>query len=112
MQAARQDTTVFAVVRKASASTHLAKAIAGLKNVLVVEGDIVDYSSIEVRTKFLLIHGPNLDSMIYSSPSALPRKSLQSLEVLSTSSSTTPRAPTLRRRSSASTTCASSESCS
>ena len=77
MQAARQDTTVFAVVRNASASTHLAKAIAGLKNVHVVEGDIVDYTSIEVPTKFLLIHGPNLVSLIPSSPSALPRKSLK-----------------------------------
>lgn len=48
LQAARADATVFAVVRNKQRSTHLQAAIENLNNVHVVEGDIVDYKSMQV----------------------------------------------------------------
>ncbi len=48
-QAGRPDTVVFAIVRNAKGSTHLAAAVANLKNVHVVEADIVDHASLEVQ---------------------------------------------------------------
>ena len=49
MQAKRPGAIVFAVVRNARTSTHLTAAIDGLKNVHVVEADVVDHHSLEVR---------------------------------------------------------------
>ena len=46
-QAARPDTTIFAVVRNAKTSTYLASAVATLENVHVVEADVADYSFLE-----------------------------------------------------------------
>lgn len=48
-QAGRPDTVVFAIVRNAKGSTHLAAAVAHLKNVHVVEAEIVDHASLEVH---------------------------------------------------------------
>ena len=47
-QAARPDSTVFAIVRNAKSSTHLISAVSALKNVHILEADIVDYTSLEV----------------------------------------------------------------
>ena len=49
-QAVRPDTTVYAVVRNAAKSTHLQDAIKSLKNVHVVEADVVDHISLEARS--------------------------------------------------------------
>lgn len=51
-QAARQNTTVFAIVRNAARSTHLTAAVSDLKNVNVFEGDVTDYPSLEVRNGY------------------------------------------------------------
>ena len=48
-QATRSDATVIAVVRNAQSATHLSAAISGLKNVHVVEADVADHASLEVR---------------------------------------------------------------
>lgn len=73
IQARKPDTTVIAVVRNAKTSTHLAAAIAGLDNVHVVEGDVVDYRSLEVcapdqRHRYL-------SDLNYRPPQKLPRRS-------------------------------------
>ena len=47
-QAGRSDTVVFAVVRNPAGSTHLKALAASLKNVHIITGDVVDYSSLEV----------------------------------------------------------------
>ncbi|RPD58582.1 NAD-P-binding protein [Lentinus tigrinus ALCF2SS1-6] len=65
--ATRPDTTVFAIVRNASASTHLTKATAGLKNVHVVEADIADYASVERAAKQVAkVTGGTLDVLIHN----------------------------------------------
>ena len=51
-QAARQNTTVFAIVRNAARSTHLTAPVSDLKNVHVFEGDVTDYPSLEVRSGY------------------------------------------------------------
>lgn len=47
-QASRQHTIVLAIVRNVQSATHLTTAVAGLKNVHVLEGDVTDYRSLEV----------------------------------------------------------------
>lgn len=49
-QAARPNTIVFAVVRNAAKSNHLQAAIKDLKNVHVLEADVTDYKTLEVRS--------------------------------------------------------------
>ncbi|KAI8993815.1 NAD-P-binding protein [Trametes punicea] len=63
----RKDTTVFAVVRNKQKSVHLASAVAGLNNVHVIEGDVVDYSSMERAAKEVAsITGGQLDCLIHN----------------------------------------------
>ncbi|KAI8975857.1 NAD-P-binding protein [Trametes punicea] len=63
----RNDTTVFAVVRNKQKSVHLASAVAGLNNVHVIEGDVVDYSSMERAAKEVAsITGGQLDCLIHN----------------------------------------------
>ena len=47
-QAAKPDSTVFAVVRNAAKSTHLQAAIRSLNNVRIVEADVGDHASLQV----------------------------------------------------------------
>lgn len=47
-QAGRPDAVVFAIVRNKTGSIHLNAAVTGLKNVHIVEADVVDYASLEV----------------------------------------------------------------
>ncbi len=49
VQAGRPDSTVFAIVRNAAKATHLQAATKGLKNVHILEAEVTDYSSLEVR---------------------------------------------------------------
>lgn len=48
LQAARPDTVVFAVVRNSRTSAHLNLAVKGLKNVHVLDADVLDHASLEV----------------------------------------------------------------
>ncbi|KAI0742365.1 NAD-P-binding protein [Daedaleopsis nitida] len=65
--AARSEATVFAIVRNAQTSTHLNKAVAGLKNVHVIEGDVTDYSTLERAAKQVSeITGGKLDCLIHN----------------------------------------------
>ena len=48
-QAAKPESTVFAVVRSAAKSIHLQAATKSLKNVHVVEADVADYASLQVQ---------------------------------------------------------------
>ncbi|KAI0694707.1 NAD-P-binding protein [Earliella scabrosa] len=65
--AGRPDTTVFAVVRSARASTHLAAAAAGLKNVHIVEADVTDYASLQAAAKKISeVTGGKLDCLIHN----------------------------------------------
>ncbi|KAI0742529.1 NAD-P-binding protein [Daedaleopsis nitida] len=66
--AERPDTTVFAVVRKASTSTFLNTAISGLKNVHVLEADVADYPSLERAATEIsgLIGSVGLDCLIHN----------------------------------------------
>ena len=47
-QAAKPESTVFAVVRSAAKSIHLQAATKSLKNVHVVDADVADYASLQV----------------------------------------------------------------
>ncbi|PIL30240.1 hypothetical protein GSI_07418 [Ganoderma sinense ZZ0214-1] len=51
--ASRSDTVVFAVVRNPERSTHLNTSAAGLKNVHIIPGDVVDYNSLEYKVNSL-----------------------------------------------------------
>ncbi|KAH9846549.1 NAD-P-binding protein [Lenzites betulinus] len=65
--AARPDSIVFAVVRNKQTSIHLAGAIADLKNVHVVEADVVDYKSLERAAKEVAaVTGGKLDYLIHN----------------------------------------------
>ncbi|EIW57033.1 NAD-P-binding protein [Trametes versicolor FP-101664 SS1] len=65
--AGRPDTVVFAIVRNAKGSTHLAAAIANLKNVHVVEADIVDHASLErAAEEVAAVTGGKLDFLIHN----------------------------------------------
>ncbi|KAI0780008.1 NAD-P-binding protein [Fomes fomentarius] len=65
--AAKPGSTVFAIVRDAKASTYLVDVISGLKNVHIVEGDVVDYSSLERAAKNVAeINGGKLDVLIHN----------------------------------------------
>ncbi|KAI0742527.1 NAD-P-binding protein [Daedaleopsis nitida] len=66
--AERPDTTVFAIVRKASTSTFLNAAISGLKNVHVLEADVADYPSLELAATEIssLIGSVGLDCLIHN----------------------------------------------
>ena len=45
---------MFAIVRNASTSTHLASAIADMKNIHVLEADVTDYPALKVRSHMFL----------------------------------------------------------
>ncbi|PIL30285.1 hypothetical protein GSI_07465 [Ganoderma sinense ZZ0214-1] len=65
--ASRSDTVVFAVVRNPAGSTHLNAAAAGLKNVHIVPGDVVDYDSLERAAKQVSeVTGGKLDYLIHN----------------------------------------------
>ncbi|KAM5539651.1 hypothetical protein V8D89_006760 [Ganoderma adspersum] len=65
--AGRSDTVVFAVVRNPAGSTHLKALAAGLKNVHIIAGDVVDYSSLESAAKQVSeIMGGKLDCLIHN----------------------------------------------
>ncbi len=49
LQAAGPDALVFAIVRNKKGSTHLTTAAANLKNSHIVDADVVDHASQEVR---------------------------------------------------------------
>ena len=59
-KAERQNTVVFAVVRSGRTSTHLATAIAGAKNVHVLDADVTDHGSLEVSYFYLMSYGTTL----------------------------------------------------
>ncbi|PIL26451.1 hypothetical protein GSI_12209 [Ganoderma sinense ZZ0214-1] len=64
--AARQDSTVFAVVRNPAGSAHLNVAIAGLQNVHVVEADVADYPTLEHAAREIsYVTGGKLDVLIH-----------------------------------------------
>lgn len=100
LQAARADATVFAVVRNKQRSTHLQAAIANMNNVHVVEGDIVDYKSMQVWDSARTLSASD-DVLPDSAP---PRRSHRSTTGSWTTSSTTPRRRTRRLSSTVSTT--------
>ncbi|KAI0820521.1 NAD-P-binding protein [Trametes gibbosa] len=65
--AARPDVIVFAVIRNKKSSTHLAAAVENLKNVHVVEADVVDYKSLERAAKEIAaVTGGTLDYLIHN----------------------------------------------
>ncbi|RPD58560.1 NAD-P-binding protein [Lentinus tigrinus ALCF2SS1-7] len=79
--ARRQNTTVFAIVRNATRSTHLSVAISGLKNVHVFEGDVTDHPSLErVAKQVGKITGGTLDYMIHVAARTDPELLYQSLD--------------------------------
>ncbi|TBU45175.1 NAD(P)-binding protein [Dichomitus squalens] len=65
--AKRADAVVIALVRNPTKSTHLTSAIAGLKNVHVVAGDVTDYRTLELASKQVgEITGGKLDYLIHN----------------------------------------------
>ncbi|EIW54434.1 short chain dehydrogenase, partial [Trametes versicolor FP-101664 SS1] len=65
--AARADATVFAVVRNKQRSTHLQAAITNMNNVHVVEGDIVDYKSMQrAAEEVASLNDGKLDYLIHN----------------------------------------------
>ena len=46
--AVRPEAVVFAIVRGPKGSTHLNALAASLKNIHIIPGDVVDYSTLEV----------------------------------------------------------------
>ncbi|KAI0646060.1 NAD-P-binding protein [Trametes meyenii] len=65
--AGRENSIVFAIVRNKQRSTHLAAAVAGLKNVHVIEGDVADHNSIARSAKEIeSIAGGKLDYLIHN----------------------------------------------
>ncbi|EJF62199.1 NAD(P)-binding protein [Dichomitus squalens LYAD-421 SS1] len=65
--AKRADAVVIALVRNPTKSTHLTSAIADLKNVHVVAGDVTDYRTLELASKQVgEITGGKLDYLIHN----------------------------------------------
>ncbi|KAH9894847.1 NAD-P-binding protein [Cubamyces lactineus] len=65
--AARNDSVVFSVVRNKERSIHLHAAISGLSNVHVIEGDVVDYESMERAAREIAgVSGGKLDFLIHN----------------------------------------------
>ncbi|TBU24022.1 NAD(P)-binding protein [Dichomitus squalens] len=71
--AKRPDAVVIALVRNPAKSTHLNSAIAGLKNVHVVAGDVTDYRTLELAAKQVAeITGGGLDYLIHNAANLDP----------------------------------------
>ncbi|KAI0702669.1 NAD-P-binding protein [Earliella scabrosa] len=65
--AARSDTTVFAIVRSASASRYLAEVASGRQHVHIIEADVADYQSLERAAKEVAnVTGGKLDCLIHN----------------------------------------------
>ncbi|KAI0674049.1 NAD-P-binding protein [Trametes maxima] len=65
--AERENSVVFAVIRNKQRSTHLAEAVANLKNVHIIEGDVADHRSIARSAKEIgSITGGKLDYLIHN----------------------------------------------
>ncbi|EJF64683.1 NAD(P)-binding protein [Dichomitus squalens] len=71
--AKRPDAVVIALVRNPAKSTHLTSAIACLKNVHVVAGDVTEYRTLELAAKQVAeITGGGLDYLIHNAANLDP----------------------------------------